>query len=113
MTSSLTLLTMRTLNDNNGTAEYGTTSALSIASCKSGMAALAGERSPLLESREKSANFAPDFCAARKSAPVRADQADKLVTFIDGNEIVLRHASPSHMPDAIDKQCCHIRGHVI
>ena len=47
------------------------------------MCALATDSGAALQRGEESANFAPHFGPAGKPAPVGADQADELVTFID------------------------------
>src|SRR5271169_4168806 len=103
---------MRTLNDSSGAAEYWTTSAPSIVSCKSGMHALLTETSSLLEPGKKRSNFAPDFRATGKAAPVGADQPDQLVAFIDWNQVILGRGCASNMADAINEQGGHIVVHV-
>src|SRR5579863_3702229 len=103
---------MRTLKDNNGAAANFTTSALSIVSCNSGMRVLLAGASSFLEALKKRANLAPDFCPAGKPAPVRADQSDQLVAFVDRNEVILRGRSPSDMAHAIDEQGSHIVLHL-
>src|SRR5271163_4315801 len=95
---------MRSLKASNGAAAYWTTSAPSIVRTRSGMRALATDSGAALQRGEESADFAPHFGAAGKPAPVSADQADELVTFIYRDQIIVRGDGTAVVPDAVDEQ---------
>ena len=46
---------------------------------------------------KNSVDLAPDFGAAGKSMPVRTNQTDQLVAFVDGNEVIPRGVRTSAM----------------
>src|ERR1700722_16866088 len=111
MTSSIGRFTMRTLNANNGAAANGTTSALSIVSCNSGMYALVGESGSFSQRSEKAIDLTPDFGSTGKSAPVCADKTNQLVAFVDGNKVVLGRMRLPAVPGPVHEQGAYVRLH--
>src|ERR1700675_5021616 len=79
--SSCRVLPTRSLNESVGAAANGTASALSTEKLRSGI----GERFQL---HEEVPDFLPHFSSAREPTPVRSDQADQVVAFVDRRHIV-------------------------
>src|SRR5579885_184002 len=130
MRSSSSPLSMRNLKVSVGTAANGGTSAPITSKFRSGMlpsscifyvgafhVATSGclpvcHRASRLrlcfDVGEECADGLPHLLAAAQAAPGEADQADKLVAGIDGNDIVFATAAY-----AIDEQCLDIRLHLV
>src|SRR5271155_990166 len=104
MISSLASFEMRTLNARSGVAAYGTISAVSTASCRLGMRSLAHGYRAAFERGKESANLSPHFRASGKPMPVRSNQADQLVAFVDGNHVILRLGVAAGVAGAIDEE---------
>src|SRR5271156_130790 len=115
MTSPATAFSTRRRKANNGVAAYGTTSTLSTWKFRSGIRLLDFRRNagfgPQLA--EEFLDLLPDFRAAAKALPVRANQTNELVAFIDGHDRVDGGPGSAWMADAIHQQRFDVRLHLI
>src|SRR5438105_4755834 len=107
MASSDGVLLMRSLNASSGAAAYGTLSALSTWKLRSGMRLLLRARA-FLQAEEELRNLRPDLGSSGKAAPVQANQADQLVTLVDGDAVEL-----AGRIDAVDQQGLNVRLQVL
>src|SRR5208337_1747216 len=99
--SSGNALVMRSLKISSGAAANCCASTLSTWKLRSGIALL-------LEPGKELRDLFPGFLAAGEAAPVSANQAHQLVTFIDGHEVVF-----SRVPHSIDQQRLDVRLHFL
>src|SRR6516225_9162806 len=80
---------IRSLNTSSGAAANGAASAFSTLKLNSGKGVSSHEPGLCLQVAEEPTDCFPYLCAAGKAAPIGADQADKLVAFVDRRYIVL------------------------
>src|SRR5579863_2144419 len=104
MASSGTRFLIWSLNANMGTAAKGTTLAESIWKERSGIHASADDFGFVAEFGKEAADFGPYFCAAGEAFPVGANEADELIAFVDGGDVVLGRAGAVGVADTIDEE---------
>src|SRR5580658_5882527 len=114
MTSPATAFSTPRRKASRGVAAYGTTSTLSTWKFRSGIRLLdflnAGFRSQL---GEELLDLLPHFRPAAKTFPVRANQPNELVAFVDGDDRVHCATSSARMADAIHQQRFDVRLHLV
>src|SRR5271170_7786622 len=111
MSSSLDSFVIRSLNASSGAAANATGPALSTEMRRSGIRTLVMSPASFLQPAKKLAKLAPNFRAARKPPPMRADQTHQLVAFIDGREVILRRARPARRANTVCQQGYDVRFH--
>src|ERR1700686_1523578 len=99
---------MRSLNRSVGATVKRCGSAFSIWNLRSGISFLSPPCGSLFHCVEEACNLPPHFGSTRKAAPVRTDQSDQLVTFVDWQQVVFWSSKSTGMSHPIDEQSFNV-----
>ena len=70
-------------------------------------------RLAMRQAGEEFAQLRPHFCSAGEAFPVHANQADQLVAFVDGEQVVLGGGVSAGIAQAVDQQAFHVGFHFV